>query len=342
MTKLRDVHVVCADTHLGEDVRTERVHREQRDDVRGEEHSDENHSSEIDATKQFRVRRGARLGGNQRRVGLRTPDLPADPLRVGLAALAQQPPRRFRRSRPHQQGDDAEHRGAGQHQPPGVRAQRRQGPAHRGRRGRTRSPHHEQRTEQPAAVAARDEFGQKGTGDRIVGADRHPEQETQHHQLPRVGHERRRDGHRDQHGKVGDIHDLAAHAVGDVSEDQSADEDTDQCRGTDQADVDGVETQPVLHGDERDADDGQCEPVEERSACRKHREPLVECGQRSVVDQLGHHISCRVRGCRRAKCAAVRASGSSRLISTRPSASSTPWSRWNATTSPITSRSLPG
>jgi len=86
--------------------------------------------------------------------------------------------------------------------------------------------------------------------------------------------------------QIGDVHELPADPVGEIAEEHPADENPDQTRSADKSDLCRRQRQGRLQGDQRDADDRQRIPIDERPARRVQRELLMEGRQRRIIDEM--------------------------------------------------------
>ena len=123
-------------------------------------------------------------------------------------------------------------------------------------------------------------------GGRVVAAERHAEAEQADHQRDEIGadDEQGQKGGEDDH--LGDEHRAAAETVGEAAEEQGADEDAEQARGTDQAVVEGGDVE--LARDQRQGHAGH----EDDEAF----EELAGGGEAPDAPLHGGHGSRRQRG----------------------------------------------
>ena len=201
-----------------------------------------------------------------------------DLARLVLPALAGQPARRLGKALSQQQGGEARDR-AGREDPL---------PRDSGCVQQVGDDHGEQEAAVPRRLQAREpatpapaghHLGEHRLADRVLGADRHTQQQPEGQQLGEVGDHPLQQADDDERDQVEDEDLATAEPVGEVAEERGAEEDAGQRGGRDQALLHGRERE--VRDDERqhDADAAQVVAVEALPEGRGCRDP----GQEALV-----------------------------------------------------------
>ena len=131
----------------------------------------------------------------------------------------------------------------------------------------------------------RGDLGGVAGAQRIVGSDRHAEQQAEHDQRPGVPRERGRESEHDEHDQVDVEKQFAADPIGDRTADESSQHRSSYCRRRDHALLECRCVEVVGDQWEAHADDEEVETVEHQPEARHEPHPPVQWTQRRLVEQ---------------------------------------------------------
>ena len=225
------------------------------DDARPED-ADEDGASQLTLAEELAVPvladrlRGELLGLEELRTHVFLDDLTS----LGLTAVTKQPAWGFGQTDPQAQHDESRNR-RGRQDPLPRDPEPQQRVAQQNSDEETDTPTQLKEGQLRSTLPGRGEFRQHRGTDRVLGADGHAQQESEDGQGYPAGDEGLGDTNDDEGNDVDHEHLLAAELVGEVAEEWSADENTEQACGADQTFHRGGETQVMIDVQDDDADD---------------------------------------------------------------------------------------
>jgi hypothetical protein len=149
---------------------------------------------------------------------------------------------------------------------------------------------------QAAAVAARNALGDDQMRRRIIAAEGDADSKQREHQQRerlwrgcRDSHEQAQEDNEDDH--LGDEHRLAAEAIGQAAQEQRADQDAEETRGTDETVLGRADIELVGDQRQRHAGHEHHKAFEEFAGRREDEDAPLHCRHRADVDRgaVGPH-----------------------------------------------------